>query len=92
MVNQKITNAKMELSCPVPISDYKNVLLAHGGGGRLSHQIIQKMFVSQFHNDFLDQSHDGATIPVNGSRQPSQPIRTSSIQFFFREAISGCSP
>ena len=41
---------------------------AHGGGGRLSHQMIQKMFVSQFHNEFLDQSHDGAIIPVNGSR------------------------
>ena len=68
MVNQKNADVKMELSCPVPISDYKNVLLAHGGGGRLSHQIIQKMFVSQFRNEFLDQSHDGAIIPVNGSR------------------------
>ena len=68
MVNQKNADVKMELSCPVPISDYKNVLLAHGGGGRLSHQIIQKMFVSQFHNEFLDQSHDGAIVPVNGSR------------------------
>jgi hydrogenase expression/formation protein HypE len=68
MVNQENADVRMELSCPVPISDYKNVLLAHGGGGRLSHQIIQKMFVSQFHNEFLDQSHDGAIIPVNGSR------------------------
>ncbi len=58
----------MELSCPVPISDYKNVLLAHGGGGRLSHQIIQKMFMAQFHNEFLDQGHDGAIVPMKGSR------------------------
>ena len=68
MVSQKKSDATIELSCPVPISDYTNVLLAHGGGGRLSHQIIQEMFVSQFHNEFLDQSHDGAIIPVNGSR------------------------
>ena len=68
MVNKKNADVKMELSCPVPISDYKNVLLAHGGGGRLSHQIIQKMFVSQFQNEFLDQSHDGAVVPVNGTR------------------------
>lgn len=61
-------NIKLELSCPVPISDYKNVLLAHGGGGRLSHQLIQKMFASQFQNEFLDQSHDGAILPVNGTR------------------------
>ncbi len=68
MESQTKTDLRMELSCPVPISDYKNVLLAHGGGGRLSHQIIQKMFVSQFHNEFLDQSHDSAIIPIKGSR------------------------
>ena len=58
----------MELSCPIPISEYKNVLLAHGGGGRLSHQIIQKVFVSQFKNEFLDQGHDGAILAVGGER------------------------
>ena len=61
-------DGKIELSCPVPISDYKNVLLAHGGGGRLSHQLIQKLFASQFRNEFLDQDHDGAILPVNGAR------------------------
>src|SRR5512135_1768600 len=35
-------------SCPVPITDYKNVLLAHGGGGKLTQQLIQRMFLSQF--------------------------------------------
>jgi len=59
---------KIELSCPLPINDYKNVLLAHGGGGKLSQQLIQKMFVARFHNEFLDQSHDGAIIPLNGAR------------------------
>ena len=64
-VNQNKAAVKIELSCPVPISDYKNVLLAHGGGGRLSHQLIQKMFASQFHNEFLDQGHDGAILPAS---------------------------
>ncbi|MCI0618615.1 hydrogenase expression/formation protein HypE, partial [bacterium] len=32
------------LTCPVPISKYPKVLLAHGGGGRLMHQLIEKMF------------------------------------------------
>ena len=67
-VNQNKAAVKIELSCPVPISDYKNVLLAHGGGGRLSHQLIQKMFASQFHNEFLDQGHDGAILPASGER------------------------
>jgi hydrogenase expression/formation protein HypE len=44
------------------------VLLAHGGGGNLSHQLIQKMFLSQFSNSFLGEEHDGAVIPVKEGR------------------------
>ncbi len=56
------------LSCPIPISDYPRVLLAHGGGGKLTHQLIQKMFASRFSNELLDPLHDGAVFSVNGSR------------------------
>ena len=55
-------------SCPLPFSDYPNVLLAHGGGGRLSHQLIQKMFAVQFKNEFLDPLHDGAVLAVDAGR------------------------
>lgn len=56
------------LSCPLPISEYKNVLIAHGGGGKLTQQMIQKMFLSQFRNEFLEPLHDGAVIPFGGGR------------------------
>ncbi len=56
------------LSCPVPITEYARVLLAHGGGGKLTQQMIQKMFVSQFQNAFLEPLHDGAVVPVSGVR------------------------
>ena len=46
--------------CPLPIMEYKNVLLAHGGGGTLSHQLIKNMFASQFNNELLEPLHDGA--------------------------------
>lgn len=52
------------MECPLPISNYKKVLLAHGGGGNLSYQLIQKMFIPQFSNSFLSEEHDGAVIPV----------------------------
>lgn len=35
-------------SCPLPITDYPHVLLAHGGGGRLMHHLIEKMFKACF--------------------------------------------
>ena len=55
------------LSCPVPMSEYKNVLLAHGGGGKLTHNLIGEMFLPQFHNELLGPLHDGAVISLNGA-------------------------
>jgi len=55
-------------ACPLPLTEYKNVLLAHGGGGKLSHQMIQKIFVSQFKNNLLDPLHDGAMLTIGGTR------------------------
>jgi len=55
-------------SCPLPISDYKNVLLAHGGGGKLTQQIIQKMILPAFRNEYLEPLHDGAVVSLPGVR------------------------
>lgn len=54
-----------KLSCPIPIQDYPKILLAHGGGGKLSHQLIEKMFTPVFNNDLLAQRHDGAVFHVD---------------------------
>ncbi len=56
------------LSCPIPKSEYDKVLLAHGGGGTLSHHLLQKIFFSQFKNEFLDVQHDGAMFEIDGNR------------------------
>ncbi len=56
------------LSCPVPRVADDRIVLAHGGGGRLTHQLIEKIFMPAFSNDMLEQRHDGAVLSVNGSR------------------------
>ena len=61
-------NLAMGLACPIPITDYKKVLLAHGGGGKLTHELIHRMFLSQFHNQWLDSLHDGAILPIQNER------------------------
>ena len=33
---------------PFPIQNYPRVLMAHGGGGRLMHQLIGRMFMPAF--------------------------------------------
>ena len=51
-------------ACPVPISDYPVVTLAHGGGGRLTRQLIDRMFASVHDNDWMREQHDGAIVDV----------------------------
>ncbi len=55
-------------TCPIPISEYPSVLLAHGGGGKLMHQLIEKMFVPTLGNSTLNARHDAAVIHLNGAR------------------------
>jgi hydrogenase expression/formation protein HypE len=55
-------------ACPIPIADYPQILLAHGGGGTLTGQLIRKMFLPQFANEFLQPLHDGAMVTIDGAR------------------------
>lgn len=56
------------LTCPIPINDYPAVLMSHGGGGKLMHQLIEKMIAPAFKNLVLDERHDSAVLSFNGAR------------------------
>jgi len=56
------------MQCPIPISDYPRVLLAHGGGGKLMHNLIEKMFSAAFSNDILKQDHDSVQIKIDSGK------------------------
>ncbi len=56
------------LSCPIPISDYPHVLLAHGGGGRLMHQLIDRIFRGAFAGLSLQSDHDAAVFDLPANR------------------------
>jgi hydrogenase expression/formation protein HypE len=55
-------------TCPVPLAHYPHILMAHGGGGRLMHDLIQLIFKEAFRNPLLDQGHDGALLEAGGAR------------------------
>ncbi len=55
-------------TCPIPLSDYPEVTLAHGGGGRLMRQLIERMLVPSFDNPHLSRTHDGAVLAPEGER------------------------
>ncbi|HSN73490.1 MAG TPA: hydrogenase expression/formation protein HypE [Anaerolineae bacterium] len=63
-----IPNLLANLACPIPISDYPAVTLAHGGGGRLTQMLIERMLLPAFANPQLASLHDGALLEINGAR------------------------
>ena len=63
-----MTNFLGNLQCPIPLTDYPAVLLAHGGGGRLTQMLIERMFLASFANPALKQLHDGAELAVDSAR------------------------
>ncbi|RMF09049.1 MAG: hydrogenase expression/formation protein HypE [Candidatus Neomarinimicrobiota bacterium] len=63
-----MTDFPETLSCPVPILDHDTVQLAHGAGGRLSAQLIEKLFLPRFGNDTLNRLEDQATLTLPSGR------------------------
>jgi hydrogenase expression/formation protein HypE len=56
------------VQCPIPISEYPAITLAHGGGGRLTQMLVEKMFAPAFSNNALEELHDGAVLRVDAGR------------------------
>jgi hydrogenase expression/formation protein HypE len=54
--------------CPIPITQYPHVLMAHGGGGRLTHLLLENVFGRAFSNPILDARHDSAQLDVPPGR------------------------
>jgi len=55
-------------SCPLPLTNYQEIVLAHGSGGKLSQQLMQKIVLPQFRNELLEPLHDGAVFSIGGAR------------------------
>ena len=56
------------LSCPVPIMNHKTVQLGHGSGGKMSHELLERLFLPRFENEILNQLGDQAELNLNGAR------------------------
>lgn len=61
-------DALLNSTCPIPKSEYPTILLAHGGGGRLTQHLIEKLFLRSFDNPALSELHDGATVQAGNQR------------------------
>ena len=55
-------------SCPLPIFSHPQIVLGHGSGGKLSAELIEKVFVDAFRNPTLEQMNDQAALNIDGAR------------------------
>lgn len=55
-------------TCPLPVSQHARVLMAHGGGGKWMHQLLENVFGQAFGNPILDTRHDSAQFTVPPGR------------------------
>ena len=57
-------------SCPLPLRDHPTIVMGHGGGGTLSAELVEHLFVPAFgtNEDALAQLGDAAVLSVGGGR------------------------
>jgi hydrogenase expression/formation protein HypE len=55
-------------ACPVALPEHQQIVLGHGSGGKLTQDLIEKIFLPNFRNDCLARLNDQAVMEVNGSR------------------------
>ncbi len=63
-----MTDGGFDLSCPVPRNGYDRIVMGHGGGGRLSADLLRKVFLPAFGNEVLSRLEDQATLDWKGGR------------------------
>ena len=56
------------ISCPLPITSHKSIVMGHGSGGRLSAQLLRDLFLPAFNNPILGKLDDQAMLQVGASR------------------------
>ena len=59
---------EFQLQCPLAVNDAEHIQLAHGGGGRRMHDLLENLLLPSFDNPMLLERHDGATLNIAGAR------------------------
>jgi hydrogenase expression/formation protein HypE len=66
-------------SCPLPLRDYPSIVMGHGGGGKLSSELVEHLFLPAFRNEALENLGDASVMP-----RPTGRIAMSTDSFVVR--------
>lgn len=69
--------------CPLPLHHDDTIVMGHGSGGRMTQELILRVFASHFRNDALAEGNDFARlIPQNGRLSVSTDAHIVTPLFF----------
>ncbi len=71
------------LNCPLPIADREMIVLGHGGGGRLTADLLQRLFLPAFDNPVLSALEDQAVVSL-GANAGAARLAVSTDSFVVR--------
>ena len=67
-VEERPDAAALTSSCPLPIMHHEQIVLGHGSGGKLTAELIERVFLPAFRNPMLEKLEDQAVLPIGSSR------------------------
>lgn len=51
-------------TCPLPLRSHDRIVMGHGGGGQLSAELVEHLFLPAFGDGATDELHDAATLSL----------------------------
>ena len=70
--------------CPAPLREYSHVILGHGGGGALSRDLIDGIFLAAFFNPLLDRLGDSTVLDLAADLRPGERLAVSTDSYVVR--------
>lgn len=61
----------------------ETIQLAHGSGGKLSHELVEELFLRHFHNPVLACLEDAAVLPLPGDGHPPGAPAIAPVRWAF---------
>jgi hydrogenase expression/formation protein HypE len=71
-------------SCPLPATRQDRVLLGHGSGGTLSHELLHRVFLPAFRNPILEALEDQARVALPAVECSQPPLAITTDAFVVR--------
>ena len=76
-------------TCPLPLRDYPSITMGHGGGGKLSAELVEHLFLPAFANAELAALRDSAVLPLEAGNYAFSTDTYVVQPLFFRGGSIG---